>query len=297
MLSAPVVSVVIPAFNRADVIGRSVDSVLAQTYQDFEIIVVDDGGSDNLARALGGVGDDRLRTVAHGQNRGAAAARNTGVAEARGRYIAFLDSDDWWLAEKLERQLKFMENIKHSTRASCTAYRIFTPYCPAGELRVSKPILNKFDLSFGCRVSPGSTLMAARELFDEVGPLCESLRRLEDWDWLLRLTDRLPLATMSDVLTEIDYRHSRTISYRDVRSAARLMRSQHFIPEHILPSRARLRFLGTLENELSATAFKNKRYSLALKHFLFSILYYPYRSWRTVRRIVKAVGFDLAGRD
>ncbi len=104
-MSSPLVSVIIPCYNRADIIGRAMRCVQRQTFCDWEMIIVDDGSQDDLAAAVGAFADDpRIRLVRHPVNRGVSAARNTGTAAATGRFVAFLDSDDEWIPEKLERQ-------------------------------------------------------------------------------------------------------------------------------------------------------------------------------------------------
>ena len=103
---APAVSVVIPVFNRGDLLARALRSVAAQTFADWEAIVVDDASSEDLAGSLGPLlGDPRISIVRQACNAGAAAARNRGIEAARGRYIAFLDADDEWRPEKLGRQM------------------------------------------------------------------------------------------------------------------------------------------------------------------------------------------------
>ncbi|GAH74960.1 unnamed protein product, partial [marine sediment metagenome] len=106
----PTVSVIIPTYNRAYLIGRAIQSVLNQTYQDFEIIVVDDGSTDDTEEIVRSFKDKRIGYVRHEKNKGAAAARNTGIKAAKSEYIAFQDSDDEWLPEKLEKQMKVFEN-------------------------------------------------------------------------------------------------------------------------------------------------------------------------------------------
>ena len=107
---SPVVSVIIPTYNRAHLIGRAIRSVLDQTYQDWELIVVDDASTDDIPGIVKGFTDGRVKYIRHDENKGAAAARNTGIQAARGAYIAFLDSDDEWLPEKLERQVQAFES-------------------------------------------------------------------------------------------------------------------------------------------------------------------------------------------
>ena len=106
----PKVSVIIPTYNRAHLVGRAIRSVLNQTYQDFEIIVVDDGSTDNTEEVVKSFNDPRIRYIRHEKNRGGSAACNTGIRAARGEYIAFQDSDDEWLPEKLEKQMQVFEN-------------------------------------------------------------------------------------------------------------------------------------------------------------------------------------------
>ena len=89
--------------------SRAIQSVLDQTYEDFELIVVDDGSTDNTEEVVKNFGNDKIRYIRHEENKGAAAARNTGIRAARGEYIGFQDSDDEWLPVKLEKQIKVFE--------------------------------------------------------------------------------------------------------------------------------------------------------------------------------------------
>src|SRR5436190_636531 len=103
---SPLVSVVTPAYNVAWCIGRAIDSVLKQDFRDYELIVVNDGSTDGTRALLDTYGE--AVTVINQNNRGMSAARNRGIDQARGTYIAFLDADDWWLPEKLTRQVELM---------------------------------------------------------------------------------------------------------------------------------------------------------------------------------------------
>ena len=106
----PKVSVIVPTYNRAHFIKKAINTVLEQTYQDFEIIVVDDGSKDETEDVVKSIKDDRIRFIKHDKNRGSSVARNTGIKNAKGEYIAFLDSDVTWLKEKLEKQIKILES-------------------------------------------------------------------------------------------------------------------------------------------------------------------------------------------
>lgn len=106
----PAVSVIIPTYNRAHLVKRAIKSVLVQTFTDLELLVIDDCSDDNTEEVVKSVEDARIRYIPRSINRGASAARNMGIHEAKGEYIAFLDSDDQWLPRKLEIQLKVFED-------------------------------------------------------------------------------------------------------------------------------------------------------------------------------------------
>ena len=105
----PTVSVIIPTYNRRTYVQEAIDSVLAQTYPDYEIIVIDDGSTDGTDQVLHARYGDRIRYVWQ-ENQGESAARNRGIALARGEYIALLDSDDLWLPDKLAKQIPFLDS-------------------------------------------------------------------------------------------------------------------------------------------------------------------------------------------
>ena len=183
----PEVTVIIPTHDRAATILRAVDSVLSQTHADFELLVIDDGGSDATPGILARIVDPRLRLLRHAHNRGAAAARNTGIEAARGVFVAFLDSDDQWLPRKLELQLAALKAAPAETAVSC--HGVYMHLLDHGIER-EQPLAASVDwslrLALGCDLSPGATLLARREAFARIGPMDEALPRFEDWDWLLR---------------------------------------------------------------------------------------------------------------
>jgi glycosyltransferase involved in cell wall biosynthesis len=199
------VSVIVPVWNRAHSVPAAIDSVLAQelpTGWSLRVIVVDDGSTDDLVGALRPYGS-RIIHIRRDSNGGAAAARNTGVGAARGHYVAFLDSDDVWLPGKLTSQIDAMR--KNKWLASCTAYYLSRP----GRPEIVSPLyhtgaIGLADMVWGCFVSPGSTLMFERGVFDEIGAFDTGLQRLEDWDWLLRYARRHALGFLAAPLARID---------------------------------------------------------------------------------------------
>jgi glycosyltransferase involved in cell wall biosynthesis len=104
----PLVSCIIPTYNRAHIVGRAIQSVLNQTYKNIEVIVIDDGSQDNTQEVVLSIKDERVRYIRLHRNFGAAFARNIGIANARGEFVAFLDSDDYFLPEKIEKQVELM---------------------------------------------------------------------------------------------------------------------------------------------------------------------------------------------
>lgn len=185
------ISVVIPAYNREGTIGRCIESVLVQDFPSFEIVVADDGSTDRTRSIVHAFNDPRVRLAVREANGGASAARNAGIAAARGKYVALLDSDDVFLPGKLREQHRALVQAGPDCRISCTAYRI--ELIDQGQIidGFHAPASAEFEgLYRGCGLSPGSTLMAERSVFDEIGTFDTSLRRFEDWEWLLRYVAR-----------------------------------------------------------------------------------------------------------
>ncbi|MEW6530961.1 MAG: glycosyltransferase [Thermodesulfobacteriota bacterium] len=194
----PLVSVIIPTYNRAPVLERAINSVLAQSFRDYELIVVDDGSTDAtqavIARCRG-----KLSAIFQ-ENRGVAAARNLGIRHSSGELVSFLDSDDEWLPEKLKRQI---ELFRHGDE---------TFVCHTDEiwLRDGKNVRPRakhakqggrfFDRALElCLISPSSVIIS-RALLDRVGWFDESLPAAEDYDMWLRLTAFYPVHFVAEPL-------------------------------------------------------------------------------------------------
>lgn len=204
------ISVIIPAYNRAHTISIAIQSVLNQSYQDFEIIVVDDASTDGIEKLIKNGTDPRIKYVSHSKNRGAAAARNTGIKAAQGEYIAFLDSDDEWSKQKLELQLEFLNNQAKEVLVTCTGYILNLLDDGKQKLRDLKhhQDINQ-SILFDCDISPGSTMLVKKRVFNEVGYFDEELKRLEDWDWLLRYRSIGKIALLHQLLAIINNKRGR----------------------------------------------------------------------------------------
>lgn len=204
MPEVPLVSVVIPAWNSADTLPRAIDSVLAQTWEAREIIVVDDGGTDDSLAVLAVYGD-RLRVISQA-NGGPGAARNRGLSEARGRYVAFLDADDHWLPEKLERQVALLE--AHPELGFCSTATAVVD-TRGGQVRdwpcwkAAEPLLETLFMRSATVSGSTSGVLARRELLLEAGGFDERLRGFEDPDLWIRLAARAGYACIPEVLTVV----------------------------------------------------------------------------------------------
>ena len=188
----PKVSVIIPTYNRLPMLREAIQSVLKQDFEDFELIVVDDGSIDGTIEEIRKFGG-RVRLLQHPENQGVSAARNKGILHAKGKYIAFLDSDDQWVKGKLKIQVTFLHENPHY------------PLCYTDEIWIRggkrvNPMVKHAKYSGWifekclplCIISPSSAMMR-KTLFSKVGLFDEALPVCEDYDFWLRISARFPI--------------------------------------------------------------------------------------------------------
>ncbi len=207
------VSVIIPTYNRARCIGRAVRSVLSQSYRDFEIIVIDDGSEDNTLEVLTPYLEN-LTIIRNKKNRGVSHARNCGIARACGRLIALLDSDDYWLPEKLDMQVDYMNS--HPEAVACQTEEVWIRNGRRVNPRKSHkkmsgdifiPSLRR------CLVSP-SAVIIRRSLLTSVGTFDEDLPACEDYDLWLRIGWKYPVELLNSALVVKEGGHRDQLSRR-----------------------------------------------------------------------------------
>lgn len=203
----PLVSVIIPTYNRGEYLRRAVDSVLAQTYGNLELIVVDDGSTDETPRYLSSLSDSRVRVVTRGERSNAARARNAGLAVAEGEFVAFLDSDDLWLPTKLELQMRRLRE-RPEARWCYTLFSIIDgagndiptlaggPWLPLEGWLVEQIVRAEV-------LALVQTLVAEHSLVREIGGFDDDLVFGQDLDLRLRLAARSPAAAVPEVLCKI----------------------------------------------------------------------------------------------
>jgi len=212
----PTVSVIIPAYNVKPYIGAAIDSVLDQTYRDFEVFVVDDGSTDGTYEVVQGYGN-RVHLLRQ-PNRGVSAARNAGIQASRGRYVAFLDGDDTWEPDKLELQVRQLEadpelGLAYADYGAFEASRLLSHNVPKarGQPRPSGNILR--ELFLDCIVST-PTVVIRREALDEVGLFNETFRKAQDYDMWLRVAARYKCGHLARVVAWVGRRPgSQTTTY------------------------------------------------------------------------------------
>jgi len=202
----PVVSVVLSTYNRREKLQRAVNSVLAQTLSDIEIIIVDNASTDDTQEAVRGINDGRIRYIRHETNLGGPAARNTGIKNAKASYIALLDDDDEWMPRKLEKQVqKFQQNRP-----------------PVGLIYVGSEIYNENtkkvqDINYpqfrgnvyerlllSTIIGSCSSVLVKKECFQKVGMFDEELTSCQDWDMWLRIAGKYEFDFVPDVLARIN---------------------------------------------------------------------------------------------
>jgi glycosyltransferase involved in cell wall biosynthesis len=199
------VSVVIPTYNRAYIILEALESVLAQTYGDFEIIIVDDGSTDNTSRLIQGLGNEKIRYVRHQENKGCSAAYNSGIAATVGDVVAFLDSDDKWKPDYLEQQIDFLKRHPE-VEAVFTDTEIFSsarhtpslialmqvfPKLLGPDRQIKEAVISSRQM-YLCLLEEipikPSAVVIRRELFGRAGTFDEAWPSGTDWDLFLRFS-------------------------------------------------------------------------------------------------------------
>ena len=199
------VTVIIPTYNRARYVCQALDSVLNQTYRDFDVIVVDDGSTDETSQLLESY-KDRVTCIRQ-DNQGRAAAKNAGLSHAQGKYVAFLDSDDIWCPDKLERQVNFLETRPELSLAHGEVEVIDSKGNPLRKETERMKRLYRRQRSKGETYSNfleticmfPSTVLVRRECFGTVGDFDTSLDILEDFDWFLRVASRYKVECLNQV--------------------------------------------------------------------------------------------------
>ena len=210
-VNIPTISVILPTHNRGHSIARAIQSVLDQTYSNLELIVVDDGSTDNTEEIVNAYKDRRIRYIRHEVNRGAGAARNTGLKLSRGAFIAFQDSDDEWLPEKLQKQIDVYLHATPDIGVVYTdMYRISemgkTKYWKSPVIKKGR-LINPKTLDYQTQGLGIQSTLIRRDCFNIVGLFDENLPRWIDLELFIRLSKYYEFICIRDPLVRMRYRN------------------------------------------------------------------------------------------
>lgn len=204
------VSIVLPTYNRAAKVGKAIESVLHQTYPYFELIVVDDGSTDDTKQVVKRYGDERIVYHRIQENGGQSKARNCGMQMAKYHYIAFEDSDDLWRPRKLEMQMQAMQEAEsgvglcyHKLRYDLGEGRGII--LPDEKVPLERKRGNIYEQLLWDNLIGMPTILVKRECVEAVGGLDESMKSLEDYDWVLRLCRQYRTVFLDEIYLDAEF--------------------------------------------------------------------------------------------
>lgn len=267
MNDQPLVSVIIPTFNNNDKVLNAIKSVKKQTYKKIEIIVVDDCSDHPIQ-----IPKDVI-LIRNRKNRGPSFSRNLGVAKSNGNLIAFLDSDDLWMPDKLEVQvdcLKNIENQKQPIVISCSAIRV--DKCGKTETRVVKEPNNSDDFLMGSWFYPGSSMLIKKNDYLKIGKLKNELRRLEDYEFFIRFKLLNGNLKVCHKPLCIIHRHNHASS-KHVFNSAKIVATKHI--NNLTSFKSKLILFSYLSLEIGATFFFEKRFFRSILFLAVSLFLWP----------------------
>lgn len=271
--SYPFISIVIPTFNRVLLLQKAIESILAQTYTHWELIVVDDGSTDDTAKTICAIGDSRIHLLSLPHSGNIALLRNAGAEAGSGEWIAFLDSDDEWVSDKLEVQLRLL--MTQGKRWSYGGYELIdeTSKTIPGKVRRLPPISGWIImplLSTGVAVNMGS-LMIERKFFKEVGGFNTESKLIlrEDYEFALRLALRAEALAVPRLLVRIREHKARTTNIFNDGHERTAYVYRHFINLHPGggPERLARKRMGYHLAEIAVNCMRMEKYSQAIQHF------------------------------
>ena len=202
------VSIVLPTYNRAHLVGRAIQSILEQTYMEFELRVIDDGSIDDTENVVKAYEDERIQYYKLEQNCGPAYARNIGIIHAKNKYIAFHDSDDVWRKEKLEKQMEVMLQSPEQVGLvyGCCKYHGLTgetDYFPRREIELEKKRGFIYPKLLEENLIGMPSLLVRKQCVEKAGMFHEGFRSLEDYEWMLRLGRLFEAEYIDEVLVDV----------------------------------------------------------------------------------------------
>lgn len=276
----PLVSVVLPTYDRPERLRRAVESVNEQTYGNVELIVVDDHSSTPAEQVLADYSFEglRVRHIRHAENEGANTARNNGIEAARGEFIAFLDDDDEWVPTKLERQVRVFSEADPEVGVVYTGMRLLYSEGTRTVVNTTEGDVTK-DILVGRPLAPFSAVMVRAAVIERAGLPDERFPSWQDREWYLRLSQHCRFEPLPEPLTiqcrenedriTRDFEAKRDISYPLFLSKHRSLAREHgWVYER--------RFVATLSESIGRAALRDESYPDARRYLLKAIVHYPF---------------------
>ena len=270
----PKISVVLPTYNRSKVLGRAIRSVLQQSFRDFELIVVDDGSTDDTEEVVRAFSDERVIYIRQTNNAGASAARNVGIQHAKAHLVAFQDSDDEWLSDKLKQQYELIDdNASPEIGIVYTGFVYYTDrtahYIP--EKNTKQISGNITDSVITKNFVSTQTMMIKKAHLIALGGFDEELAKFEDWDLVLRLTGITTFAAVDTPQVIVNFTPNSISSYEVRYDLKEAYSTKHIVEKNIELFRKYPDVLANNYYKIGRILQKNGRYREAVSAFRESL--------------------------
>lgn len=293
-LENPKVSVIIPTYNRADLLPRAINSVLNQTFKDFELIVVDDGSTDNTKELISDFQkkDNRIQYIWQENSGAPAKPKNTGIKNSKGEFLAFLDSDDEWLPEKLEKQLKLFEKDKDLGIVGCNCWNIYV----GEKYRKTKYRIknntkdNPIRILEDCFIFSSSSVVIPRFVFNDVSLYDESFKVSDDWDLYIRILKKYRFNFVDDFL--LNY----YVHYNNISKEGSIKQAEDYInliKKHEKDYNSNLLAKSIILRYVGSYYMINNQKTIARKYFKASIRCAPYHFRNYINFITSLFGVSF----
>ena len=253
----PFFSVVIPTYNRSGLLKEAVHSIMDQSFEDFELLIVDDHSSDDTKNVVASFKDSRIKYISNDRTKGGAGTRNAGIFRAKGRWVAFLDDDDVWLSNKLELQYKKIQEVDSVVGL---VYSGSAGYDFAGKRVISEHIPEKEgwiqeDLLYKNYIGTFSRVVIRADILKKVGGLDERFEAAQDWELCVRLAGTCKIAFIKEILTYSRFSNKDRITLNpEKKLKSALLFWQKY--EHLIKGNFRLRYHAA--TQVFVLAFKQR---------------------------------------
>lgn len=269
----PLVSIVIPTYNRERLLNRAIKSVLNQTYTNFELIVVDDCSTDCTESVVKGFQDDRIRYIRHERNQGAPTARNNGIKAANGEYIAFQDSDDVWLSTKLEKQVNAFNSGSSHIGVVYTSFWLINQdektLVPSSRVKHTEGKIH--DTLLEMNFVSMSSAIVRRECFEKVGMFVK-IPRFQDWELWLRISKYYYFKHLREPLVKV-YRQVDSISRE---TDAWILARKYILSKYLDEISEKPKLLSKHYSDLGIFLCSKGDIKAGRKYFFKGMIAYPY---------------------